>query len=482
MRRWVSCALVVGTTWVSALGGGYPARAISGDDARADVRLAQRVLVVVHPGYDRYVPRAAVDRAFDDLARDVRDGTTDAELYLGLTRVLEMIRCDHTKAEYPPALRAWREQHRSFLPVRVHIFGQRLYAGSNRVEGMTRGDEILSVNGIDAGTLIAETEALVSIDGRTDHARAAEAELSDEYMGSGLDTFMPLLHGWSDRFAFVVRGARAEEHVVWGEALTYGEFEAMVREGERVVGAFRDAVRVDRPDERTAVLTVDSFINYRDPVDPDSVFGPIMRGLNEAGVDRLIVDLRSNGGGSDDAPRSLFRHLIGRPVEVGSRALVKSVPIPEDVKAAVTTWDMSVLEVTPDMFEADPSGMWAMAGGGRETVSPAPDHFRGRVTVLSSRANASGATLLISALQRLAGVRVVGEPTGGSVEGPTAGVMLFCDLPASGIRVRVPAIRSITGLEPDAPGMGVTPDVVVVPTGEGYFAGRDEVLEAALRE
>jgi C-terminal processing protease CtpA/Prc len=78
------------------------------------------------------------------------------------------------------------------------------------------------------------------------------------------------------------------------------------------------------------------------------------------------------------------------------------------------------------------------------------------------------------------GARVVGEPTGGSVEGPTAGVIFVLTLPNSGIKVRVPGIRSWLNVENPPPGQGVVPDVEVQPTVDDWLAGRDAALEAAL--
>lgn len=461
-------------------GEGYPARDIDGRAALDDVRLFERVLTTVHAGWGRFTGEEEMDAALGGLRRAVRGGTTDAEMYLEVSRLLELIRCDHTKAEYPDALRSWREANPSFLPVRTHVLGGRLYAGTNRVAGIEPGDEILSINARPSAEVVAEVRALISIDGYTDHARDDELTLSGEYLGSGLDTFMPLLYGWQEAFDFVVRGPGGAEREVSGRALDLGDYEAMVRSGEPVVRNFKDAVSVRRLGDDAALLVVDTFVNYREPVDPNGVFGPIMRELNRDGVDHLIVDLRRNGGGSDDAAVSLFRHLITGPVTTEQQALVRTVPIPEDIKGAVTTWDRSVLEAPRSMFERAENGMWRMLGGGAETIEPAADHFLGRVTVLSSRGNASGSTMTIAGLQKLAGARVVGEPTGGSVEGPTAGIIVFLTLPESGVRVRVPLIRSVTGLMPDEPGMGVVPDVAVEITPSGFFGGRDEVLEAAL--
>lgn len=456
-----------------------PERPISGPDALADVALLERVLSVLHPGLDRYTPLAEIEAGFQTLRDSVREGSTDGAMFLQISRQLERIRCDHTKAEYPDSLRSWRESNPSFLPVHTRIIGERLFVGASAAPGLDRGDEILSIDGIPAATLIAEIEALISIDGATDFARADEAERSSEYLGSGIDTFMPLMHGFRTSFVFEVRATDdAPVRRVEAPAVTLGAYEALDPTGGP--RDFKDAVRVERLDDRTAVLRVDTFVNYRDPVDPDEVFGNLMQGMNASGVDHLIVDLRLNGGGSDDAAISLFRHLIKRPTPVYQRAEVKTVPIPDDVKRAVTTWDMAALDTGPEGLERAASGMWALPGGGESVVEPARGHFAGRVTALSSRGNASGTTMLLASLQSRAGVRVVGERTGGSVEGPTAGLIVFCRLPASGITVRVPLMRSYTGL-PFEPGMGVRPEVLVERTVEGFRAGRDEILEAALR-
>ncbi len=455
-----------------------PGKAISGANALADVALLERVLTVLHPGLDRYVPRSDIEAGFSALRQAVEGGTTDAAMYLEVSRLLALIRCDHTKAEYPESLRDFREHNPTFLPVQTRIFGDRLFIGATVASGLAVGEEILSINGIDAATLIREVEALISIDGFTEFARADEAERSSEYLGSGIDTFMPLIHGFVDQFEFLVRAADdGPARTVTEPALTLGAYEAI--DPSDAARNFKDAVHVQLLDDRTALLRVDTFVNYREPVDPDETFSGIMRDLNNAGVKHLIVDLRFNGGGSDDATQSLFRHLISSPVAVRQRGEVKTVPIPDDVKRAVTTWDMSVLDTPASALTRAPSGMWRLPGPDEILVEPAPDRFNGRVTALSSRGNASGSTLLLAALQKHGGVRIVGEPTGGSVEGPTAGVIAFCRLPACGITVRVPLIRTYSGNSPSEPGMGVRPDEIVWRTIEAFRAGRDEALHAA---
>ncbi|MBC7978917.1 MAG: hypothetical protein H7138_28360 [Myxococcales bacterium] len=70
---------------------------------------------------------------------------------------------------------------------------------------------------------------------------------------------------------------------------------------------------------------------------------------------------------------------------------------------------------------------------------------------------------------------IVGEPTGGTngnvVNYPTIGGMV----------VRFTALRVLNHDGSALQGHGITPDVIVQPTIEGVIAGRDEILEAAVR-
>ncbi|MEM9055986.1 MAG: S41 family peptidase, partial [Pseudomonadota bacterium] len=121
---------------------------------------------------------------------------------------------------------------------------------------------------------------------------------------------------------------------------------------------------------------------------------------------------------------------------------------------------------------------WLLGVGGK--IRRARHAFAGDVTVLSSAGNSSGSTMLIGALQAERRVRIVGERTGGNPAGPTAGVLFFLKLPASGLTLRLPAQRIVSNHAGEDTGMGVIPDVEVVPTVDDLRAGRDAALSSAL--
>ena len=112
---------------------------------------------------------------------------------------------------------------------------------------------------------------------------------------------------------------------------------------------------------------------------------------------------------------------------------------------------------------------------------PAPGAFQGRLTVLTSPINASGATMLIAKLRDMGRATLIGGPCGGSADGATAGRIFNLKLPASGITVRIPVAFNQMNVDRfDADG-GLQPDQLVEPTVEDFRLGRDRVLQDALQ-
>jgi hypothetical protein len=92
--------------------------------------------------------------------------------------------------------------------------------------------------------------------------------------------------------------------------------------------------------------------------------------------------------------------------------------------------------------------------------------------------------MLLAVLQQLGAqsgrLRLVGEETGGSAQGPTAGQVLFLALPNSDVHVRVPLKRTDVNVANAVPGLGVFPDVDATETLDAFRAHRDVAMEAAL--
>lgn len=457
-----------------------PTPVLTREAARADVTLLRRALDEIHPGTTRYTKAEELERAFQELDGKLAQGITGAALYLELSRLVGLVRCGHSRVEAPPALEEHRATHATHLPFAFRLLeGRMLVTSVDASAGeLARGDEVLALDGTPVAELVARLAPLMPLDGWTDHARASRLDTPYEWADSGFDHYLPLVHGFRSEFELRLRGADGEVRTRKVPAVTLAANRRL-----RPAGAseFSRSVSVRDLDAKTALLTVETFVNYRTPVDPEQVYEPHFAGFLERGIEHLVVDLRANGGGSDDASWALGRFLAREPFTTAARPpRVKRIRF-GDLVQHLETWQPGAFEAPPELFKQLDDGWFEFRKPPEAPLEPHPAAFPGQITVLTGPFNASGTTMLLAVLREHAELRLVGEPTAGSAEGPTAGLIFFLTLPASGIRVNVPAYSQRTSATRIDPGLGVTPDVLVPETIVDLLAGRDATLEAALR-
>ena len=448
----------------------------------ADVALLRQALEQVHAGYDRYVPRRVMDTSFARLGRRAGKPMTDVELYREVALLLAKIRCNHTKAEYPGRLSEFRERAATHLPVQVRVFGKRLFVGRSSDATILRGTEIVSINGTSASDIVTKLSRFAAVDGFTDFSRGALLEHDSDLMGSDLDQYWPAEFGFVSAWTLSLKTAAPKLRTVTLAPITFAAWKALA--GESAPIDFRNGTRWAMLNDTTAQLTIRSFVNYRQPLNADSLYRTIFAQLRSRHVAHLILDLRDNGGGSDDASSALIPYLADAPVQLTRRIRRRTIHVDSTLAAAFDTWGdrTPIFSPAESLFTKD-SGGWFTEKQQEPSLQPQAERFTGRVSILVGRRNGSGATMLLGVLQQIGArtgrLRLVGEETGGSAEGPTAGQILFLQLPNSGIRARIPLKRTDINVASFVPGMGLFPDVDATETPADFRAGVDRALVTA---
>ena len=167
----------------------------------------------------------------------------------------------------------------------------------------------------------------------------------------------------------------------------------------------------------------------------------------------LIIDLRNNGGGNSTEGYRVLATLTDKPFATSKWATRQYLP-------AYRAWKRPM----PD-FEGKPDS--AQPDGKR--------HFAGPVAVLTSGATYSAAEDFMVAYESMRRGPIVGQATGGSTGQP-----LYVQLPGGGVA----RICTKADTYPDGRawvGHGIQPTVKAAPTVADVRAGRDTVLEAALK-
>lgn len=455
----------------------------SPDQVSEDLAVAREALERLHPGYERYAERAVLDAAWGDVERAGRDGADLAELYLGLSGILTDIRCDHTKAELPEAVGAARETAPVYLPFRFVLFNGRMFVDeATQASGLGRGEEVLSIDGDPVAERLEAARRYMPVDGYTDHVRDVALQSIGDFLGSGFDHFDPIINPPADTVRLGVRGPAGTRHVDVPR-IGFADYRALKDQARWQNFSDEGSVTVERPAPGVAVLNVETFVNYRTPVDAGAVFSRTFERLNAEGVETLIVDMRRNGGGSTDAMIGLLSHVTqAEQTQINSEVWVTSYDF-DGLRDYINTWDRNLLNPPARAFRERPDGNFDVLVGVSELMRPfarAENAFNGDVVILTSRANASGATQLIGALNGQEHITLIGEETGGSQEGPTAGQIWFVTLPNSGIVVRVPYLFQRSNVEDPEFGVGYSPDIEAPETYASWLAGRDPALEIAL--
>ena len=349
--------------------------------------------------------------------------------------------------------------------------------------GLVRGEEVLSLDGDPVAERLAAAREFMPVDGFTDHVRDEQLASSGEFLGSGFDHFDALLNPDDGEVQLEVRGLDGVVRTQTLPRIGFADFRALRGEARWRNFSDDDAVTVERPASGVAVLNVETFVNYRTPVPPRRVFSPIFEQLNADGVETLIVDLRRNGGGSTDAMQGLLSHLTREtPIQVLTQILVNTYDF-DGLREYIDTWDPAALDPDPSLFTQRPDQRFEVSSRADTQLVPferAEHAFQGDIILLTSQANASGATQLIGVLRNQGHVTLVGEETGGTQEGPTAGIIWFVELPNSGIVVRVPWLFQRSAVQDPVIGYGYAPDIEAPDTYESWMAGRDPALEAAI--
>ncbi len=459
-------------------------RWLSFAEVDADLSLAQRAYEHIHPGYTRYASAEELQQSWQNIRLHAQQhqGMRLADFYLRLSATLALVRCDHTKAELPKTLAEARETQPVYLPFTWQMVEGKVLVDSATVEsGLVRGDVILRIDGMSIHERIDALYKYVPVDGYTDHVKINAIATSAEHRGGALDHFGALLWPTEPNATIQYLDRQGKQHSKTVPRLAYAAWKSLAsKQGAR---NFADAVIFETVNEHTAYLKIDTFVNYRQPVNPDKLFDPIFKQLKRDRTANLILDLRQNGGGSSEPPHRLLAHLIKEKIRPAKEVVVKTLQL-GDLTEHVSTWDQRAINPPASRFTQNDDGTYRFKPDvldHTQWIKPDKTAFTGRLIVLTSRNNSSGSTNLMSLLQSRPNTTFVGEETGGSVEGPTAGVLFFLKLPASGITARIPYFRYFNDVAAFTPGKGIQPDIPVKTREADFLSNTDVTLQAAIK-
>jgi C-terminal processing protease CtpA/Prc len=202
------------------------------------------------------------------------------------------------------------------------------------------------------------------------------------------------------------------------------------------------------------------------------------RALEKNRIGHLIIDVRSNGGGSVNNSTVITRYLASRRFRISDSLYAIRKRSPNQRYIQNHFWNKLFLFF---FTRRKPDGNYHFGYFEKHFFKPKKkNHFDGKVYILTGGNSFSATTLFANALRDQDNVTIVGEETGGGAYGNSAWLIPDVTLPETGVRFRLPLFRLVIDKNIPKNGKGVQPEVSSVPTVEAIRRGRDFKVEKAM--
>jgi len=465
--------LMTGLFWA-----GYSRRQISGyrkfgaTDVKRLLQDTYQELALKHPGMYRYPTKTDFNRYVDSLQNTITDSLSEPEVYRKLKPFIARVGCLHTDISLPQSYTDSLNQLPDLLPLQVALYNQHLYVIRNLSgdTGLRAGSEVIAINNRPVSELLAEILPAVATDGYN-HTLPNRA----------IYYLFPLLYrsmiASTDNFTVQVkREGSIKEYRLSAKSYTSLAGNGFLKEPvpERQLSF---AVN-----NHTAVLTVHSFSASaikKGGQNFNSFMKEAFTKLEEQHIPDLILDLRDNTGGSDGNAALFCSYFFDTAFRYWDRIVVTEA-IARDIKGATTLfYRKPVLK--------DSVWLWQKARTVRdfdyyEIQQPAAHHYTGKVYVLINGFCMSSCADVTAVLAHHKKAVFFGEETGGGYQGNNSGLMPRTTLVPTRLQLTVPLQSYYNAVAPDVHvGHGTMPDIPVSASVEELIAGKDVVMEAALK-
>jgi len=202
------------------------------------------------------------------------------------------------------------------------------------------------------------------------------------------------------------------------------------------------------------------------------------RQLEKNGVKHLIIDVRSNGGGSVTNSTIISRYIADKRFKVGDSLYATRKKSANS--RYIENHFFNRLFMT--FFTGKKKdGNYHFGYFERHYFKPKKrNHYDGKAYILTGGNSFSATTLFTSSVIHQDNVIVVGEETGGGAYGNSAWLIPDVSLPETGVRFRLPLFRLVIDKTVPKNGKGVQPEVFSLPTVEDIRRNADYKLEKAM--
>ena len=479
----------------------FPLTVLAQRDSLIQLRLKELAIIkasweTIHPGLLRYNSQKEIDVLFEMAKKKVQASLSDAAYFILLSQLATKVKCGHTY------LNPWNQNQEiittyfknAYIPFLYRVIDGKFIITHNLSEhpSIKPGDEITSINHIPVQTIIDSLLTVSRADGnngllkKLDNLKIVPIDI-DTSNYSLFDIYFPLFFEKSFQqnvFTFEIKSFQTKKK----KQLTANSLTKIQRQkiyssrfGEIKVHEKNWSYQLLRPD--VACLRIGDFEVWEWKADYKRYLDSIFKLLANQKIPNLIIDIRGNEGGDDEARTEVLRHIAAKPFGCDNRIrrLYKFLNIPDSLLPYLKTWNAEFKKPKNKDEYVFENGYYEKI----DTLSnscipdePFPNHYSGKVFLITDACNSSTTFRMADLFKSENMGLIVGEPTGGTKQGLNGGQYFFLRLPYSKMEIDLPLIYGAPF--ESRPDEAIAPDYYVPAKQSDIFYKRDTQVEFIL--
>lgn len=440
-----------------------------------DFDFAVSELQLRHQGFYQYVEKETVDQQIADLRSTIERPMTRLEFYQLMRRLVALMNEGHGSVDLPKGARTKIGLSRSFLPLTVRFLDDKLIVTQNfgaEVEGLTKGAQLLSINGIPISTILKKLLPLIASDGFNETSKY-------EWIGSiNLSLLYRLVYGKQKDFQLeIIDFETRKQKKITTPAIRFTAFKSKnAKLGSKSFNYTK--FTFEQINDSIAYLSIPSF--GEDTMDYEAFYRKQFRKIDSLNIKHLILDIQDNGGGTEGNENLLFSYLSSETIQKYKK--VTMLPTPYEKNKNSKDYKLDKWERKGAIAERGKFTLYSDYYSDLGYTKPEQAYiYEDKLYILISGWTFSGGAEFASLIKMSDRGIFIGEEVGGAYEGNVSGYSQTIQLPRTKIKIDIPTVHFQINVNPEVKGRGVMPDYRVPQTWEDYMNSTNTKFEFAKR-
>lgn len=458
-----------------------PNKKYGGDQLKTDYSLFRNMLEELHPGLYWYTSKDSMDFYFSQGESMLKDSLTETGFRNVLTYVISKMKCGHTTIR--PSKAYVRNSTGRYFPLVMKLWNDTAIVTSNlnrKDSNVIRGVQVTAIDNHPLNNIVDSMFQHLSSDGYN---------LTHKYQTLSnrgvFGSWYTALYGAKPKYQvnYIDSIGRARSATVSLYSVTPDSARKLrkpptpkpsLKERKGQLLTANRNLRFDTSGN-TAVMDLATFTRgFR----LQRFFRSSFKKLKKQKIQNLVIDLRSNGGGSVTNSNLLTKYIINKPFKIAdSIYALKRTSRYNKYQGNRISNGLFLLFMT----HRKKDGHYHFRYFERKYFKPkSKNHFGGQVYVLTGGNTFSASTLFAQVVKSQENVTIVGEETGGGAYGNNAWLIPDVTLPITKVRFRLPLFRLVMDKNIPKTGRGIMPEAEALPTTKAIRKNEDFKMDTVI--